>query len=34
MLKRTIQAYLAYGRSAEGLLADAGLGWAGGMMSA
>ena len=27
MLKRTVQAYLAYGRSAEGLLADAGLGW-------
>ena len=27
MLKRTVQAYLAYGQSAEGLLADAGLGW-------
>ena len=27
MLKRTVQAYLAYGRSAEGLLVDAGLGW-------
>jgi len=27
MLRRTVQAYLAVGRSAEGLLADAGLGW-------
>ena len=27
MLKRTVQAYLAHGRSAEGLLADAGLSW-------
>ena len=27
LLKRTVQAYLATGRSAEGLLADAGLGW-------
>ena len=27
VLKRTVQAYLAAGRSAEGLLADAGLGW-------
>jgi hypothetical protein len=27
LLKRTVQAYLATGRSAEGLLVDAGLGW-------
>ena len=27
ILKRTVQAYLAAGHSAEGLLADAGLGW-------
>lgn len=27
MLRQTVQALLAAGRSAEGLLADAGLGW-------